>query len=71
MGLFTLLHLIGGRKLNLREFRLKHGMSQIGMAQKIGVHLNTYVLWERGVSIPSSELQTKLDRAIDEIKKGR
>ena len=55
--------------INLKQFRINHGLSQMEFALKIGVHVNTYITWERGVGNPNEEMQLKLDAAIDEILK--
>ncbi len=54
-------------EVNLKEFRIEHGMSQVEFASRIGVHINTYIGWERGVSNPNEEMQEKLDAEIDRI----
>jgi DNA-binding XRE family transcriptional regulator len=55
--------------VNLKEFRIEHGMSQVEFASRIGIHINTYISWERGVGNPNDEMQEKLDSTIDEIMK--
>jgi len=35
-------------------------LSQIEIAEQIGVHINTYILWERGAGQPTPENLEKL-----------
>jgi len=46
---------------SLYELRKKNRLSQIGTAAVLGVHINTYISWERGVSNPSPEFAERLD----------
>ena len=48
--------------MNLLELRKEKKMSQTDVARKIGVHLNTYSLWEKNVGNPSPENLEKLKR---------
>jgi transcriptional regulator with XRE-family HTH domain len=41
--------------LDLRIWRATYGMSQRKAADTIGVHVNTYSRWERGVTVPEDE----------------
>ena len=54
---------------SLRDFRKKYGITQMTMCELIGVSLNAYILWERGISTPSPENQEKIDRVVDRITK--
>lgn len=57
--------------LNLKERRKALGISQINLAQKIGVSLLTLQLWERGVGNPRQENQDKLEAVLTELEKER
>ena len=41
----------------LREFRARAKMSRRELAEKLGVHLNTVSLWERGDSVPKNKIR--------------
>ena len=48
--------------MNIKELRLKLGLSQERFAQKLGVSLSSVTRWERGISKPSQLAQRRLDR---------
>ena len=50
--------------MELKKARKKLGMSQVDVAKAVGVHINTYVFWERGVSNPSGENLEKLKKVL-------
>lgn len=54
--------------MDLKQFRTDHNLSMIDFACRIGVHINTYTLWERGAGNPSDEMQIKLDEAMAKIE---
>jgi len=54
--------------MNLKQERKKRGLSQIDLAQRLGVHINTYINWERGVSKPNNENKAKLYQALNILK---
>ena len=54
--------------MNLKEIRKENGLTQIDMAKKLKVSLNTYILWERGANNPNEENQQKIDQLIKELK---
>ena len=45
----------------LRELRELRGWSQVDVSARLGVHINAYVAWERGVSNPSPTNASKLN----------
>ncbi len=55
---------------NLKQIRKSLGLSQIDLAQKVGVSLLTIQLWERGVSQPNETNKEELHRVIAELQKG-
>lgn len=48
---------------NLKEYRIKKGMTQADVAKAVGVSLTSYLLWEREVGNPNPENLEKL-RAV-------
>ena len=46
--------------MNLKEQRIKKGMTQIDAAIAIGVSLSSYRMWELGVTKPNQENMQKL-----------
>lgn len=55
--------------LNLKIMRIKKGMTQIELAQKIGKVSNTIYSYESGISAPRTETLDKLADALGcEIK---
>jgi len=51
--------------VDIREARNKKEMSQIEVAKAVGVHLNTYALWEKGAGNPSPENLEKLKAVLE------
>lgn len=51
--------------MNLKDRRLKLGFSQSAVAVKVGVSLNSYQNWERGVTKPKGENMNKLLEVLD------
>jgi transcriptional regulator with XRE-family HTH domain len=49
---------------NIKELRLKKGLSQVAVAKACGVSLCGYLLWERGVGKPTAENLAKLKAAL-------
>ena len=45
----------------LKKLRQQSHISQIDTAKAIGVHLNTYVLWEKGAGNPNAENLKKIE----------
>ena len=45
---------------NLKDLRKKEGMTQIDLAKKIGVTMNSIARWELGANKPSEENLDKL-----------
>lgn len=56
---------------NLRERRKDLGLSQMQLAEKVGVCLLTIQLWERGAGYPNEVNQEKLRRALHELEGNR
>ena len=52
---------------DLKEYRIKNGLSQMDMASRFNVSMNAYILWEREISTPNEENQKKIDELL---KKG-
>ena len=48
----------------LLDFRQKMGYSQMTMAAKLGVSMNTYILWERGISTPNDANQIMITELL-------
>ncbi|MGL6120175.1 MAG: helix-turn-helix transcriptional regulator [Fusobacteriaceae bacterium] len=48
----------------LKEKRLEMKLTQIDLAQKVGVSMNTIILWEREVSEPNEENLKKLKEVL-------
>lgn len=56
----------------LREIRESKGLTQVEMANLVGVSLNGYVRWEQGANKPNEENLKKLKKALKEAgKNGR
>ena len=53
---------------NLKQIRKSLGLSQMDLAQKVGVSLVTIQLWERGVSQPNETNKEELERVIAELQ---
>jgi len=51
--------------MNLKELRKEKNLSQIEIAEAIGVHVNTYILWERGAGQPTPENLKKLKEVLE------
>ncbi len=49
---------------NLKEIRLKKGLTQIEVAKQVKVSVNSYRAWEQGVSKPSEENLIKLKEVL-------
>ena len=52
----------------LKEKRERLGLSQVEMAKLVGVHLNTYSLWERGAGQPNDENKEKLKDILRDLE---
>ena len=53
---------------NLKQIRKSLGLSQMDLAQKVGVSLLTIQLWERGISQPNESNKEELERVIAELQ---
>ena len=53
--------------MDLKKIRADMKISQAEMARRVGVHLQTYLFWERGVGNPNKENFEKLMRVIGDI----
>ncbi len=49
---------------NLKEARLKMGMTQVEVADKAGIHPNYYARIERGEANPSQEILYGITKAL-------
>ena len=54
----------------VKALRLKNKLTQLEMAIKTGVTLNTYRNWEQGANEPSDENIVKLKQVFYNLKKG-
>lgn len=52
-------------KLTLRQQRLVREISQAEMAKRIGIHLNTYVKWEKKPKKISVEYAKKIANVLE------
>jgi len=55
--------------LNIEKRRKQLGFNQSDMARLLGVHINTYRLWETGLGKPNEENMIKLKKML-QIKEG-
>jgi len=53
---------------NLKQIRKSLRLSQMDLAQKVGVSLMTIQLWERGISRPNETNKIELLRVIAELQ---
>ena len=44
----------------MRNKRLKKSMSQVRLAKKVGVHVNTIIRWESGTQFPTLDMAEKI-----------
>ena len=51
-------------KINLKEFRKQHNLTQADMAREVGVSLETYRRWEMEVVNPNEENKKSLEKVI-------
>ena len=49
----------------LKERRQEMGLSQTEIANKLGVHVNTYRLWEQGAGKPNAENRKRIEDVLD------
>lgn len=54
---------------NLKQIRKSLGLSQMDLAQKVGVSLLTIQLWERGVSEPNDKNKEILESVLKTLEK--
>lgn len=52
---------------DLKSIRKNKGISQMTLAQKVGVSLLTIQLWEKGVTKPNEENQVKLEKVLESL----
>lgn len=55
----------GGAIMDIREIRLKKGMTQSELARKVGVSLTTIANWENKTSTPSDTNMKKLKQVLE------
>lgn len=53
---------------SLRDRRMKLGLSQISLAQKVGVSLMSIQLWERGAGNPTGKNVGKLEEVLSKLE---
>lgn len=51
-------------KNELIKYRKENKKTLMDMASEIGVSMNTYILWERGINAPNEENQAKIDKLL-------
>ena len=51
--------------MDLKRLRKEKSLSQIEISEIIGVHVNTYILWERGAGKPTPENLQKLEKVFN------
>ena len=51
-------------KNELIKYRKENKKTLMDMASEIGVSMNTYILWERGINAPNEENQAKIDELL-------
>lgn len=51
-------------KINLKKIRLGLGMTHLQVALAVGVSVNSYASWEKGVTTPSPENMKKLKKVL-------
>lgn len=51
--------------MNLLELRKQKGLSQVQVAREVGVSINAYINWERGVMNPNIENKQKLEELFE------
>ena len=54
---------------NLKETRIKKGLTQMDICEAVGVSLPSYQLWERGISTPKPENLEKLNEVLNSLVK--
>lgn len=52
------------QQFKLKQFRVKHNLTQIEMAKELNISVQAFRLWELEVSSPSPENQEKLNKFI-------
>lgn len=52
---------------NFKEVRLTLGLTQQKMADKCGIHLQTWVKWERGEQKPPAIAKTHVKSLLDDM----
>ncbi len=52
----------------LKQRRLKLKLSQMALAEKVGVSLMTIQLWERGISTPTDKNKQILESVLKELE---
>jgi DNA-binding transcriptional regulator YiaG len=52
----------------LKQRRLKLKLSQMALAEKVGVSLVTIQLWERGISTPTDKNKQILESVLKELE---
>ena len=62
----------GGENMGteFKSVRDTFNKSQIEMAIAVGVSINTWILWERGATIPNEENQLKFETVAKSLKRG-
>ncbi len=50
---------------NLKEIRIRKGMTQVDLAKLMGVTMNSIARWEQGANKPSEENMDKLKKVLE------
>lgn len=53
---------------DIKQWRKKYKVTQVGLAKATGVSLMTIQLWERAVSSPNEENAIKLENAMKKLE---
>lgn len=48
----------------IRDRRNRKGLSQVDLAERLGVHKNTIIRWEKAVNEPTPTMRKKLSRDL-------
>lgn len=54
----------------IKVMREKHNLTQMALAKKIGVSINSVAKWENDVATPSEDNQEKLNLLFNTLERG-
>lgn len=55
---------------SIKERRLQHNVTQMFLAKRVGVSINTIAKWENGVSTPSEDNAKRLEYVFSTLDRG-